>query len=64
MLPARFLGLCHERCQKTDTCKLPEGAKARLMIAQRKLHDMEMHLEYHQELVVKLQKEYNEILAG
>ena len=34
--PTRFLGLCHERCDKVERCRHPEAATARIILAKRR----------------------------
>jgi len=56
MAPARFLGHCHERCTKVKTCKLPEGIRGALILAKRRLDEMQYDVNAQIEKVKRLEE--------
>lgn len=57
MSAARFTGHCHTRCTRVDRCKLPEGGKARIAIAEHTLEVMRKALKEQEKKVNRLKTE-------
>ncbi len=60
-MPARVLGLCHERCKLVRTCDEPEAVRSRLIVAKQALVLAQGEVEFAQTRVKEAQEECDKL---